>query len=152
MSDYTMILGSNEIVNCDAALILENEEVFRIREDETGQLLIDCDLRDKQGKRIGKIVRNTPVFVAPGYVNRVRPNGPSEVQMIGGQLLSRIERLGPRKISVDGTFNVEGGGCYVVAAPHGMFIPGNHSIIRGNTIHGFGTAIRLTRHSMSIGG
>ena len=152
MAGYTMILGSNEIANCDAALILEGEEVFRVEEGGKGDLIINFDLRDKQGKRIAKMLRNTFAFLAPGHVNRFSPNRRSEVQMIGGQLISRIERLGPRRISVDGTFNVEGGGCYVVAAPHGLFIPGNQQMLQGKKFYGDGTAIRLTRHSMSIGG
>ena len=53
---YTVILGNNEILNCDAALVVEDEEVFRVREDEHGALLIDCDIRNEAG-RIAKIAR-----------------------------------------------------------------------------------------------
>jgi hypothetical protein len=76
---YTVVLGGNEINHVDAALVLEDEEVCRVREDDTGRLLIDCDLKDKQGQRIARISKNTPVFVADGYRAKIIPGEPSEV-------------------------------------------------------------------------
>ena len=63
---YTIILGNTEITNCDAALVIEGEEVFRIREEANGALMIDCDIRDQDGNRIAKIARNSVVFAADG--------------------------------------------------------------------------------------
>ncbi|MDP9144519.1 MAG: hypothetical protein M3N43_07460, partial [Actinomycetota bacterium] len=94
-----MILGGNEIAHVDAALVLENEEVCRVREDDAGRLIIDCDLKDKQGQRIAKIAKNTPVFVADGYRVSLIPGEPAEeTSTVDEQVVSRIERLGPRKI------------------------------------------------------
>ena len=145
---YTMILGGNEITHVDAALVLENEEVCRVREDDAGRLLIDCDLKDKQGQRIAKIAKNTPVFVADGYRASIIPGEPSEViRTVDEQVVSRIERLGPRKISVTGTFNV--GGVFIAATPHGIYT--SNGVIRGNTISGFGTGIWLQKNDLIIG-
>jgi hypothetical protein len=145
---YTMILGGNEIAHVDAALVLEDEEVFRVREDDAGRLLIDCDLKDQQGQRIARIAKNTPVFVAEGYRAKIIPGEPSEVIRVADQqVVSRIERLGPHKISVTGTFNVDG--LFVSATPHGIYI--SNAVIRSNTISGFGTGIWLQKNSLTIG-
>lgn len=144
---YTMILGGNEINNVDAALVLEKEEVCRVREDDAGRL-IDCDLKDKQGQRIAKLAKNTPVFVADGYRASVIPGEPSEViRTEDEQVVSRIERLGPCKISVTGTFNV--GGVFIAATPDGIYT--SDGVIRDNTISGFATGIWLQKNSLIIG-
>jgi hypothetical protein len=143
-----MILGTNEIGYCDAALWIEDEEVFRVREDEHGQLLVDCDIRNDQGERIAKIVKNTPVYVAEGYRAKVKPGEPSEViHEATGRVVARIARLGPRKISVTGTFWVKGS--FVAATDSGLYTGG--ATLRANSIMGFGTAVRLERGSLSIG-
>src|SRR6267143_337766 len=76
---YTVILGNNEITNCDAALVIEGEEVFRIREEENDALMIDCDIRDQDSNRIAKIARNSVVFAADGFRAQLAPGQPVEV-------------------------------------------------------------------------
>ena len=70
---YTIILGNNEITNCDAALVIEGEEVFRIREEENDALMIDCDIRDQDGNRIAKIARNCAGSKPTGRRREVLP-------------------------------------------------------------------------------
>ncbi len=92
---YTVILGNNEITNCDAALVIEGEEVFRIREEENDALMIDCDIRDQDGNRIAKIVRNSVVFAANGFRAQLAPGQPAEViRKATGEVMAKIERLG----------------------------------------------------------
>jgi hypothetical protein len=147
---YTMILGTNEIAYCDAALVIEDEEVFRVREEENGELLIDCDLRNHLGERIAKIVRNTPVFVDDGYEAKIRPNAPSEViHKESGKIIARIARVGRRTISVTGPFFVKG--CFVYATEDGLSIrPPGANIVR-NRITGWGTAVKADKTSTRIG-
>jgi hypothetical protein len=144
---YSIILGNNEISNCDAALIIEGEEVLRLREDEHGALLIDCDIRNQAG-RIAKIARNFPAYVAPGFRAKIAPGQPAEVvHEATGQVLARFERLGPRRIKVAGSFCVNG--FLVVADDAGVFAGG--ITMSMNTIRGFGTAIKLGRGAVAIG-
>src|SRR2546427_1816690 len=92
---YTIILGNNEITNCDAALVIEGEEVFRIREEENGALMIDCDIRDQDGTRIAQIAQNSVVFAADGFRARLAPGQPAEViRKATGEVMAKIERLG----------------------------------------------------------
>jgi hypothetical protein len=53
---YTIILGSNEIGYCDAALVVEGEEVFRVREEENGQLLVERDIKNEKGEQARRAV------------------------------------------------------------------------------------------------
>jgi hypothetical protein len=147
---YTMILGTVEIAHCDAALVIEDEEVLRIREDERGQLLIDCDLRNHIGERIARIEKNTPVYVADNYERKVRPGGPFEVVLKeDGRVIARIERVGPRTISVIGPFFVKG--CYVYATEEGLWIAQNRVLLERSRIEGFGTAVKVDHTSTTIG-
>ena len=71
IAPYTIVLGNNDITNCEAALVIEGEEVFRVREDE-GRLLVDCDVFDPEDRRVAKVVRNTVVYAAPGFRAHVK--------------------------------------------------------------------------------
>jgi hypothetical protein len=132
----TLILGNNEVTNCAAALRLDGEEVFRIRENaETGEFLIDCDLRNQQSQRIAKIARNAVPYVADGYQARVGPRQPTEViHEASGQVVGRIQRLAPRRIKVTGCFCVNG--YWTLATEEAVFLPGD--VVIANNLQGLG--------------
>ena len=139
---YTIVLGNTEITNCDAALVIEGEEVFRIREEENGALMIDCDIRDQDGNRIAKIDRNSVVFAAVGFRAQLAPGQPAEViRKATGEVMAKIERLGQRKIKVAGSFWVDGIG--VVAKRDGLFV--GPTLISKKPFRGWGTPIKLGR-------
>jgi len=145
---YTVILGNTEITNCDAALVLEGEEVFRIREEENGALMIDCDIRDQEGNRIAKIAQSSVVFTADGFRAQLAPGQPAEViRKATGEVMAKIERLGQRKIKVAGSFWVDGIG--VVAKRDGLFV--GPTLISKNTFRGWGTPIKLGRGQAGLG-
>src|SRR5260370_41082611 len=107
---YTIVLGNTEITNCDAALVIEGEEVFRIREEENGALMIDCDIRDQDGNRIAKIAQSSVVFTADGFRAQLPPGQPAEViRKATGEVMAKIERLGQRRIKVAELVCVERG-------------------------------------------
>jgi hypothetical protein len=145
---YTIILGNNEITNCDAALVIKGEEVFRIREEENDALTIDCDIRDQDGNRIAKIDRNSVVFAAVGFRAQLAPGQPAEViRKATGEVMAKIERLGRRKIKVTGSFWVDG--IEVVATGDGLFV--GRTLISKNNFRGWGTAIKLGRGQAGLG-
>jgi hypothetical protein len=85
-----VILGSNIIENCDAALIVNETEVFRLRSRyKDGRLVCDFDLRDKNGTRIAKISKNNVVYAAEGYKVHNFPRE-SYIQDSNGNILARV--------------------------------------------------------------
>ena len=68
MAFNTLVIGGNVIEDCDVALIVEDMEVFRLRDShKDDKLIVDFDLHDKEGNRIAKISSSSVVFVADGY-------------------------------------------------------------------------------------
>ena len=146
---YTIILGNNEITNCAAALVIEGDEVFRLREDEQGELLIDCDIRNQQGERLAKIARNHVAYAAPGFEGRVQPGQPAQVvHQATGQVVAHIERLGRRRVKVNGCFCVNG--AWVLATDAGIFLA-NSATICNTGFEGWGTAIKPDRGAFALG-
>jgi hypothetical protein len=147
MEPYTLILGNNDISNCDAALVIEGEEVFRVRDDE-GILLIDCDMLDDKGERVAKIVRNTPILVADGFRAHIKPGEPTEVvHVASGQIAARFERKGPRHVKISGVFCVKG---YCVFMDETGLSTNDAFMVSNNGISGFGTAISMRRGQIGI--
>ena len=145
----TLTLGNNDIIDCDSALLIEGEEVFRLREDE-GRLQVDCDLLNDKGQRLAKIVRNTPIVVAPGFRAHIRPGEPTEVtHEATGHLIARFERKGPRHVKITGVFCANG--YAVTLAENGLFSNDGRLAMQNNAVRGFGTAISLSRGASGIG-
>ena len=144
---WTVLLGTNRIVDCDAALVVEGEEVFRLREhDRDGNLVVDFDVRAVDDTRIAKISKNYVAYAAPGYGFRNR-KGVAEVVGASGQVVARVEEQGPDTVAVTGMFHVKG--YTVLVAPDGLVAGG--VVMSGNEIRGFGKAIELKRGSVGIG-
>jgi hypothetical protein len=146
---YTVTLGNNDIIDCAAALLIEGEEVFRLREDE-GQLLVDCDMLNDKGPRMARIVRNTPVMVAEGFKAHIKPGEPTQViYEATGQVVARFERKGPRHVKITGVFCANG---YAVSlTENGLFSHDGRLAMQNSAVKGFGTAISLTRGAAMIG-
>ena len=148
MEPYTLTLGNNDISNCDAALVIEGVEVFRLREDE-GILLIDCDVLNPKDERVAKIVRNTPIVVAEGFRAHIKPGEPPEViHEATGRVIARFERKGPRTIKITGVFCVNG---FCVYLDEIGLRTNDPWLLSNNGISGFGTAISMRRGQMGIG-
>ena len=141
-------LGSNLIPDCDSALVIEGEEVFRLRErDKDGHLVVDFDLRAADGTRIAKVVKNYVAYAAPEYEYRNRKGLSEVVEKANGRVVARVEETEPDTITVTGTFHVKG---YTVTITEDALIAGGVAI--ANTgIRGFGKAIVLRRDSFGIG-
>jgi hypothetical protein len=83
-----MILGDNEIIDCDPALFLEGEEVLRLRDRlEDRQLVVDFTLRAENGTRIAKISKSYDAHVVEGYEHRRVPNWERLWREVRGALL-----------------------------------------------------------------
>jgi hypothetical protein len=144
----TVILGDNVIIDCDAALILEGEEVFRLRErDGDGHLVVDFDLRAPDGSRIAKVAKNYVAYVAPGYEYRNCKGVAEVVERATGRVVARVEERARDTVAVTGTFNVNG---YRVDITENGLRAGGVEISR-NDIRGFRRAISLRRGSFTIG-
>jgi len=148
MMEQTVRLGSNVIVNCDAALVIEGEEVFRLRErSRDGHLVVDFDVYAADGTRIAKVAKNYVAYAAPGYEYRNHRGSSEIVEAASGQVVAQVEEEGPDSISVTGTFHVKG---YTVTISSDGLVAGGVTMA-GNVIHGFQKAIELKRGSFGIG-
>ncbi len=144
----TVRLGTNVIINCDSALVVEGEEVFRLRErDRDGHLVVDFDLRAADGTRIAKIAKNYVAYGAPEYECRNRKGLSEVVEKATGRVVASVEETEPDTITVTGTFHVRG---YTVTITEDALINGGVTM-SGNVIQGFGKAIVLNRDSFGIG-
>ena len=145
---WTVLLGDNRIVDCDAALVVEGEEVFRLREhDRDGNLVVDFDVRAVDDTRIAKIAKNYVAYAAPGYEFRNRKGVAEVVEASTGRVVARVEQQGPETVAITGMFNVKGYG--VLITPEGLVA--DRSVISGNEIRGSGKAIVLKKGLFGIG-
>src|SRR5215471_3543392 len=93
---WKVLLGTNRIIDCDAALVVEGEEVFRLREHNgDGNLVVDFDVRAADGSRIAKIAKNYVAYLAPDYEFRRRTGFAAVINETTGQVRRprRIARI-----------------------------------------------------------
>ena len=144
----TMILGDNEIIDCAPALVLEGQEVFRLRDREKdGQLVVDFDLRAPDETRIAKVSKNYAAYVAEGFQHRSGINWSEVVERATGGVVARVDAPSLDAVRVVGVFWVNG--YYVEITKDGLIADGVQ--ISRNTIKGFGKAIAMKRGSVMIG-
>lgn len=144
----TLILGDNEIRDCDAALVVEGEEVCRLRERQhDGQFVVDFDLRDGEEKRLAKIAKNHVVFCAPELVLCSKPGEYGVFRKDTGETLALVEELSPGRLRLTGLFYIKG--WRVHATTSGVTIGG--LTLSRNTITGSRRAIVLNKNSTAIG-
>jgi hypothetical protein len=144
----TLLLGSNRITNCDAALEIEGEEVFRLRERrDDGQLVVDFDLRDASGNRIATIVKSHVVQAAEPFDAENRPGLYSVVHRVSRAPYATVQEVSRGVVKVTGTFNVNG---LQVAITDETMTMGGMTLV-GNSISGFDTAIELRKGAFAIG-
>lgn len=137
----TLILGNIVITDCDPALVIAGEEVFRLRERaHGGQLVVDFDLRDPAGERIAKIAKNHVVYIAEGFDVASKPGRYQVIRKTESTMYAAVEEVSPRTIKVTGTFCVAG--IAVVASDSGTTI-GTNTVSRCQIV-GFGTAVEVT--------
>lgn len=140
-------LGSNVIQNCEAALVVNGVEVFRLRDRAgDGQLVCDFDVRGADGERIAKIAKNNAVYAAPGWKVVHLPRE-SRVEDTQGNVIAQVLETGEDEIAVTGEFWVEG---HRVQITEDALVSGGITMA-GNLIDGFGRAISLEPNSFSIG-
>lgn len=147
----TMILGDNEIRNCEQALILEGEEVFRLRERENdGQLVVDFAVRDENGQMLAKIFKNHVMHRAPHLEIRSQPGRYEVVRTETGSSVAMVEEVSPVAVRVTGTFCVKG--CKVEITTAGIRISPGGNLISKNMVDGHEVATRLDRNTVVLGG
>lgn len=140
-------LGSNIINDCDAALVVNGTEVFRLRErGSAGRLICDFDIRDENGGRIAKIAKNRVVHAAEGYQMHDLPKE-CYVEGPDGAIIARVQETGHDEIAITGDFWIEG---HHVVVSSGALVSGGVTM-SGNVISGFGKAIAIESNSFSIG-
>lgn len=148
MASETLLIGNNEIVDCDAALEIEGAEVFRLRDREhDGQLVVDFDLRDAAGNRIAKISKNHVVHVSEGFEVQSQPRLYRVIRKDTGDVYASVEEVSPRTLKLTGKFHANG---LSVLIDDSKIVKGNTTISH-NTIKGFDTAVELRRDSLAIG-
>ena len=142
-----VLLGSNLIKDCDAALFVNGAEVFRFREGAAdGQLICDFDVRDVTNNRIARIAKNQVVHVAQGFTYEAKANY-SAVHSNGGEVIAKIERVDTNTLKIMGTFHVDG---HTIVVTDQSLQSGGVTM-SGNVISGFGKAIAIDKGSFAIG-
>jgi hypothetical protein len=142
-----VLLGSNLIEDCDAALYVNGAEVFRFREGAVdGQLICDFDVRDINNNRIARIAKNQVVHVAQGFTYEAKADS-SAVRGKSGEVIARIDRLDPNTLKISGTFHVDG---HTIVVTDQSLQSGGVTM-SGNVISGFGKAIAIDKGSFAIG-
>ncbi len=141
-------MGSNLIKNCDAALVVNGVDVFRLRERTSdGRLVVDFDIRASNGERIAKVAKNNVVFVADGFesINQATRSFVREVST--SKIVAMAEELTDGSVRITGDFWIDG---HHVTITEQVLVTGGVQIT-GNTIVGFGKAIELRPDSIGIG-
>jgi hypothetical protein len=142
-----VLLGSNEINDCQAALVINGTEVFRLRERESdGRLVCDFDVRGADGKRIAKVAKNNVVYAAESYKIEHLPRE-SFVSDPSGRVIARVQEIRLDTIRITGEFWIDSH--RVVITDQGLISGTN--VIDGNVISGFRKAISIDPESLSIG-
>jgi hypothetical protein len=145
---WTVLLGSNRIIHCDAALVVEGEEVFRLHEHtRDGNLVVDFDVRAADGARIAKIAQNHVTHLAPDYEFRRRTGVAEVINKTTGHVIARAEQRESETVAITGVFHVNG--YAVLITPN--YLKASGVTTAGNEIRGYGKAIALTRGSTEIG-
>jgi hypothetical protein len=144
----TLILGNSTITNCETALVVEGEEVFRLRERQhDGQFVVDFDLRDEKENRLAKIAKNHVVYCAPELELRSKPGQYGVFRKDCGEALALVEELSPGTLRLTGSFYIRG--WRVNATTSGLTIGG--VTFSRNTITGGRKAIVLSKSSIAFG-
>ena len=143
----TILLGSNVIHNCQSVLIVNDKEVFRLREGQSNhQLLCDFDVHREDGQRIAKIAKNQVVYAAPGYTYHATPNR-AEVIDGNGNAVASVDRIDATTLKIKGAFHVDG---YTATITDDAIEASNfHS--SGSYFDGLGTAISIGPGQILIG-
>jgi len=142
-----VFLGSNEIRDCQAALIVNGVEVFRLRQRSgDGRLTVDFDVRDAKGRRLAKVAKNNVVYASEGYSVT---HGARESSVVGpdGTAIARVKELSEDTIRITGQFWIDG---HHVSITDDVLVSGGITL-SGNRITGFGAAIKLDPGSCAIG-
>lgn len=143
-----LILGNNNCLNCDAALIIHGNEVFRLRERAgDGRLVIDFDLRGPDGERIATVAKNNVVFGADGFELRNLPRSAMVVNRQTGDIVAEVREESTDTVRVIGEFWTEGR--QVLLSESGMTIDGVS--VDNCTVMGFGTAVEVTPGAVALG-
>jgi hypothetical protein len=145
---WTVLLGNNRIIDCDAALVVEDVEVFRLREhDRDGNLVVDFDVRAADGTLIAKIARNYVAHVADGYEYRNQKPVAEVIETETGLVVARVAQQGSDTVAITGTFHVNG--YPVLIVPDRLVADGVE--LSGSEIRGYGKAVVLRRGFIGIG-
>lgn len=143
-----LILGTNVFQDCDSAIIIDGEEVFRLRERQNdGQFIVDFDVRGLNDERIAKIAKNHVVYAAPGYSVKSEPGRYEVLETDKDRVVASVVERGPVAIQVSGAFYVKGS-C-IVASQSGLHI--NGAEISGNQWVSAGKPIVIENGSFNMG-
>jgi hypothetical protein len=102
-----VVLGNNLINDCDAALVVNGVEVFRLETSSDGKLVCDFEVRDKEGNLLAKIAKSRVVYAAEGYEMHDLAKE-CYVKAPDGRIIARVRESGPDVITITGDFWLEG--------------------------------------------
>lgn len=147
-SPWTLVLGDNEVIDGEAAIVVEGENVFRLRERQyDGTLVVDFDLRAEDESRIAAITGNYVHYVAEGYEYRNRKGVAEVIEKATGRVVAQVREIAPDRLKVIGKFWVKG---YNIDISEDGLVAGGLTM-SGNRIQGFGKAIEFGRGHIGIG-
>ena len=145
----TVDLGTNIITNCDAVLIVDGVEIFRLRERSSdGQLVADFEIRNNQNEILVRVSENNVIYAQLEIFEARHGVGFSEVRNRDtGEILGRVEKISNNAIKVVGTFFVNGN--KIKLTERMMDVNGNKMM--GNRISGAKRAIVISGGNISVG-
>lgn len=124
MQRWGLLLGTNQISNCGAALVIDGVDVFRLRSSETdNQILVDFDIYGQDRTRLARVAKNQVVYAAEGYATSATSSS-CEVTGPSGEVLARVEKVAPGWLKINGIF-----------WSHGLGFPSQMSTCRSMIFH-----------------
>ena len=116
---FRLVFGSNYIEKTLAMdgpstpIVVKGQELFRLERGRDEQLLVTTEVRDKAGKLLVKVARNSPVARAKDVVVKktekpARGQRHIEARDAKGQLILEVDVRSPSEVEVNGVFYVKG--------------------------------------------
>lgn len=114
--NYEVVFGSNTILNNDGNIDLLkgiNQEPFKFKEDNNGDLVLSCTLRDQNGDTVVELSDSVLQHMNSDeyYIDLFENFDLVRIMLINkftGCIWLDFEEMGPNKIKLNGKFYVDG--------------------------------------------
>ena len=110
---YNVTFGSNTHLSSNGIIRMKGKELLKLETGSDFQLLLTTEIRDQKGALLGKVARNSFVYVHPDYEQKVESRGGSLRRLLlvrksDGFVVFEADVKGRNEIEINGIFHVEG--------------------------------------------